>query len=94
MKNIKFAATAIVAVAVAGVSVKNIVTRAKQEKMVSETLEVIDNAVVDFAFAEIVAFNKAQDEVTDRMLAGYYDDKTDAEAQHDFAVLYANYLSM
>jgi hypothetical protein len=93
MINIKAAASLFATVTVAAVSAQKIVSRIKTEKTIKDFREAVDNAVIDFRSAEVIAFDKAQDLITERMLSGYYDEKSDAEAQHDFAVLYANFLT-
>jgi hypothetical protein len=61
----------------------------RTKKMIKEEIE---TAVEAFESSELIAFNRAQDEVSDRMLAGYYDDKTDDDYRLDFQLLYTNYL--
>lgn len=87
MPNIKFIATAAAATAaVAGATIYTI--RSRQESAKTD----VEKAVESFYSPEFIAFNKAQDIVSDRMLAGYYDDKPDSEARDDYIVLYVNFL--
>lgn len=82
-------------VAFAAASVHSIIRARKNEKIVSEFNEAVDaysNAVKDLRSPEMIAFDQAQTILTDRMLAGYYDDKSDADYQRDYDVLYANFL--
>jgi len=87
MYNIKTVATAAAAVvAVAGATVYTINHRRESAKTD------VEKAVESFYSAEFLAFNAAQDEVSRRMLAGYYDDKPDSDYLDDTIVLYVNFL--
>lgn len=87
MINIKTAAATVAAgVAVAGATVYTI--RLRKENAKTD----VEKAVESFYSPEFIAFNKAQDIVSDRMLSGYYDDKPDSEARDDYIVLYVNFL--
>lgn len=88
MINIKIAAASVLAgVAVAGATVQTINLRKKNAKTD------VEKAVESFYSPEFIAFNKAQDVVSERMMAGYYDDKPDSEARDDYIVLYVNFLN-
>lgn len=86
MFNIKHAATAVAAVAVAGAAVTGYVRTRKTE---NPTVE----AVKSFYSPEFLAFNEAQRISSDRMLAGHYDDVSDDVVRAEFDVLYANFLN-
>ena len=87
INNIKLAASAAAAVVVAGASIQSV--RIHRQK---KTMTDIESKIESFYSPEFIAFNKAQDIVSDRMLAGYYDDKPDSEARDDYIVLYVNFL--
>ena len=90
MINIKNAVpTAIFAAAVAATAVYEKISDYRESK--KTPAEKVTVKVT--SLAEFNAFDEAQTILTDRMLAGYYDDKTDAEYQHDFEVVYANFLN-
>lgn len=91
MINIKAAASLFAAAAVTATTIQKIVNHRKVEKMVEELYEEIDKFGT-IVSPEIQAFHLAQDVLSDRMLAGYYDDKTDEQVRHDYDVLYANFL--
>lgn len=84
---IKIAASAAAAVTVAGVSIQSVRIH-RQKKAMTD----IESKIESFYSPEFIAFNKAQDIVSDRMLAGYYDDKPDSDARDDYIVLYVNFL--
>ncbi len=87
MPNIKFIATATAAAAaVTGAALYTV--RARKEAAKTD----VEKAVEAFYSPEFIAFNKAQDIVSERMLSGYYDDKPDSDARDDYIVLYANFL--
>ena len=88
MINIKTAATIVAGVTVAASSIHQMIVHARKDAKTP-----VEEAVEAFYSPEFIAFNKAQTIVSDRMLAGYYDDKTDAEYQADFNVVYANFLT-
>lgn len=87
MINIKHAATTIAAVVVAGAAVKGYITRTRK------SVNPIEEAIKNFYSPEFIAFNKAQDVSSDRMLSGFYDDVSDDQVRAEFAVIYANFLS-
>lgn len=88
MPNIKFIASAVAAsAAVAGATAYTI--RLRKESAKTD----VEKAVESFYSPEFIAFNKAQDIVSERMLSGYYDDKPDSEARDDYIVLYVNFLN-
>lgn len=88
MINIKTAATIVVGVAVTASSAKEMISRYRESKKTP-----VEKAVEAFYSPEFIAFNKAQTILSDRMLDGYYDDKTDEQYQADFNVVYANFLN-
>lgn len=92
MINIRHAASAVAAVAVAGVTVQQIITRTRKDAVNTETPTTIVDSIGEACSAQFIAFNKAQDVISDRMLSGYYDDKTNDVAHHDFQILYTNFL--
>ena len=87
INNIKLAASAVAAVAVTGVTIQSVRIH-RQKKAMTD----IESNIESFYSPEFIAFNKAQDIVSDRMLAGYYDDKPDSDARDDYIVLYVNFL--
>ncbi|MGB4819117.1 MAG: hypothetical protein WBP33_08375 [Saprospiraceae bacterium] len=87
INNIKLAASAVAAVAVTGVTIQSVRIH-RQKKAMTD----IESKIESFYSPEFIAFNKAQDIVSDRMLAGYYDDKPDSDARDDYIVLYVNFL--
>lgn len=86
MFNIRHAATAVTTVTVAAAVVTGYVRTRKTE---NPTVE----AVKAFYSPEFLAFNEAQRISSDRMLAGHYDDVSDAQVRAEFDVLYANFLN-
>lgn len=84
--NIKHAVAAAASVAVAATTVTHLIRTRKS----AATPEVIQPKLV---ITEAAAFALAQDEVSRRMLDGYYDEKPDSEYTNDFHILYANYLT-
>lgn len=91
MINIKTASSIIAGVTVVGVSLQQIITRTRKSEAEVE-IEVETHEVVVFGSTQ-TAFDKAQDVISDRMLTGYYDDKTDADAHYDFTILFNTYLT-
>lgn len=87
INTVKIAASAVAAVAVTGVTIQSVRVH-RQKKAMTD----VEKAVESFYSPEFIAFNKAQNIVSDRMLAGYYDDKPDSEARDDYIVLYVNFL--
>lgn len=87
INNIKLAASAVAAVAVTGVTIQSVRIH-RQKKAMTD----IESKIESFYSPEFIAFNKTQDIVSDRMLAGYYDDKPDSDARNDYIVLYVNFL--
>lgn len=86
MINIKHAATAVTAVAATAAVVTGVVRNRKHKDPQVEAIE-------SFYSAEFLAFNEAQRISSDRMLAGDYDDVSDAVVRAEFDVLYANFLN-
>lgn len=85
MFNIKNVTATVAAVSVAAAAVTGYVRTRKTE---NPTVE----AVKAFYSPEFLAFNEAQRISSDRMLAGHYDDVSDAVVRAEFDVLYANFL--
>lgn len=85
MINIKHAVTAAASVAVAATTVTHIIRNRKQTP--TDITETILNGM-----DALEAYNRAQDDVSRRMMDGYYDDKPDSEYTNDFTILYHNYL--
>ena len=87
MFNIRIAATIVAGVTVAGASAKQIFDRTRKDVVTTE-LE-----TTPVLTSRLTAFNLAQDEISSRMLDGYYDDCPDSVPLHDFDILFANFMS-
>jgi hypothetical protein len=86
MINIKTATYIAAVVAAVGASSHQFITRARKDSRVVE----IETTIVNSA-SPALAFNLAQDLISERMLSGHYDDKSDAEARQDFQSLFTFY---
>lgn len=88
MINIKTAATAVASVAVAATTVTHFIRNRKQT-----AAPVVESTILDpRSVAQI--YNIAQDEVSRRMMDGYYDDKPNSEYTRDFTIIYNTLLAI